>query len=488
MKWQALGCVALLSVTFVGCKKPTNDVSGESPNTPKQSSSIKKTDTPPTTASAAHSTETPPGAAPLCVAKNHKSWGTNINTLTGLTTKKLVDGRVAVGLAIGYRPHVLIVDKNGEGKLVRVPVAKDGILATVPKSDEGMRKLWRVTPSEVKGEKAAAFADFQDIYKNGKRVVVCGPADSKEPWLSFEGMPLIDSDPEKKDTFNPKGTKPDLSKFLIGMRNNIRNEIRDCRSFSNLRSGKTWVISSVLSQFPHPNQTPTYEVSLQVIGQQNRTQPTVLHKREYDPSKSKKISIPTYAVPVSAHLMDGHFVFATRFGGSLLTTMVDENFSKLIGRPRSYLGWPTIGHFTRDKNNVMLSAGFGTAKGKLSLRAMIISHQAQELPAKMTDIVLTEDKTGSEHSPEFLLDRSGQWWLSYTEGERPNAKLYIVPINKSFQTQGHPHRVTGEQEHAEESRLVTLRGGGFLAVYIRKEVGKPTELITETLDCTAPAH
>ena len=131
----------------------------------------------------------PPEGPPACKVGEKKVWGSGANKLTGLSVVDLGEGRHGVGLAMGYEPHVLVVDKSGEGRLVKVSVGKTSHLAKPPKAEEGTRKVMRVTPSKVDGEKVYAFVDYHDEYKDKRRRVACGPADTSDAWNHFDGTP-----------------------------------------------------------------------------------------------------------------------------------------------------------------------------------------------------------------------------------------------------------------------------------------------------------
>lgn len=134
----------------------------------------------------------PIGAPPACKISGQKVWGQGANKVTGLTDVDLPDGRVAIGLALGNEPHVLVIGKGGVGKLTRV-VPKEGTdLAKKIAPADGARSVMRVTPVKVDGTHVEAFVDYHDDYKDKRRHVACGPADGDAAWINFDGVPLLD--------------------------------------------------------------------------------------------------------------------------------------------------------------------------------------------------------------------------------------------------------------------------------------------------------
>ena len=186
------------------------------------------------------------GAPPACRIEKQKSWAVGVNKLTGLTAVELADGRVAIGLAIGLEPKVLVVGKDGTGELVKVAVKAGTKLAMPPKSDEGTRFLMRVTPVKVEDKSAMAFADYRDEYKDKKRRrVACGPADSDDAWISFDDTSLLDRDPQP--TGNERAGA--LQRRKKWARDAGYHELRDCRTFSDIKKDETWVVGSELHAF-----------------------------------------------------------------------------------------------------------------------------------------------------------------------------------------------------------------------------------------------
>src|SRR5690349_20772643 len=171
---------------------------------------------------------------PICQRSNEKVWGAGANKLTGLTTKGF-DGKVAVGFAFGNDPRVLVVDKDGSAKLMKV---KQGAKAKRPEPKEGLRSLMRVSPQAIDGDEARAFIDYRDEFKDKKRHVWCGPADADQKFLEYEGTSWLDMD--------PKPTGEDKKKLFSWKKLGGYVELRDCRTFVSLKTNETWALGSVL--------------------------------------------------------------------------------------------------------------------------------------------------------------------------------------------------------------------------------------------------
>src|SRR5262249_47293701 len=172
---------------------------------------------------------------PVCQRANEKVWGSGANKLTGLTTKGF-DGKVAVGFAFGNDPRILVVDKDGSAKLMKV---KQGGKSKRPDPKEATRQLWRVSPADISGDEAKAFIDYRDDYKKDKRRHVwCGPADADDKFLEYDGVSWLDMD--------PKPTGEDKKKLFSWKKLGGYVEIWDCRAFVASEDNKVWVVGAVL--------------------------------------------------------------------------------------------------------------------------------------------------------------------------------------------------------------------------------------------------
>lgn len=416
--------------------------------------------------------ETPqPAGPPVCSRSGEKAWGSGANKLTGLTTKPVDDGKVAVGYAIGVDPRVLVIDKaTGAAKLHKVKTSEK---AAPPPGKEGYRVLMRVTPAGLEGDTARAFIDYRDEYKDKRRRVACGPADSNEAFLSFEGTSYVDMD--------PKPTGEDKKKLFSWKKEGGYVELRDCRTFSSLKSNEMWALGSVLRGIEKPDGTNEWKMVL-LVDFGPRDEEVVLHEAALkgDPPKLLAFEIPT-----ARRQKDKGFVVATRFGGALMVGVLDPA-KKLKGKFRTYKGFPTMPDISATDDTLMLMTGVGQGKEK-SLKALLISRDTLELPAGYMDVALEPTDSGGDAevsftSPEVTVDKKGQRWLTYVEGAKDKGHIRMVPIDKDLKPAGRAFTVTEGEVFGSEARVVALDDGRLMVTYIRDAAGK-TELVTEQLTC-----
>jgi len=145
------------------------------------------------------------GSAPaeqtaVCQVESRKTWTSSVNRLAGLTSTR-VDGRVLVGLAVGFQPHVLVIEPSGEGKLVRLGVAADSPLAKNLPPAQGDRDLYRVSPALDDAGRVHGYGDYRDKRKSGQRRMACGALGVRDPFMLYDAKPLIDESkaPEAKE-------------------------------------------------------------------------------------------------------------------------------------------------------------------------------------------------------------------------------------------------------------------------------------------------
>jgi hypothetical protein len=397
-------------------------------------------------------------------------WLKGANALTGLTEATLADGRAAVGFAIGNQAHILLVTSGGKGSIVKVPVAKGSRLATVPK--DATRHILRVTPVKVTGEETRAFVDYEDTYRDGRRSVVCGPADASDNWVEFDGTPCAP----------PKGAKPEQIAALFHGEGSekVCNEVRTCRTFTNLDRGETWVLSSDLHGVLQSDNTVAWRSDF-VVETGAKGQKKII---ESSPVKDKTLSDEYYEVPVSHALKNGSYLVAARHRNHLVVGVLGPD-KALVGNLSRYPGFPTLPDMADDgSDGLVLSTSFAKGKGEFGLRALRVHESKPELP-KSLHVVVTDKTTGeapSESDPDFLRDAQGRRWMAHIEGKRGDGKLSLAPLNAEFQAVGRSYGVTEGDEKATAARLVALKDKGILVVFLR-EADKTLELVTEEVHC-----
>jgi hypothetical protein len=411
---------------------------------------------------------TPEAAPPVCSRAREKVWGSGANKLTGLTTKGSKEA-LSIGFAFGTTPRVLVVEKDGDAKLYKV---KTGARSKAPDIKEGTRALMRVTPIAIEGETARAFLDYRDEYKDKRRNVACGPADSDDNFLAFEGTSYLDMD--------PKPTGEDKKK-VFSWKGGGYAELRDCRTFVTKASNEIWALGSVLRGTEKEDGTNEWKMVF-LVDFGKGDEEIVLHETllKGDPPK-----LVTYEIPTSRRVEERGYVVATRFGSSLMVGVLDAS-RKVKGKFKSYKGFPSMPDFGRTDDTYILTTGVGAGKER-SLKALVISKETLELPAGYIDVPLeamdtSADAETSFTAPELTIDKKGQRWLTYIEGPRDKGHLRIVPLDANLKPAGRAFSITEGEVFASEGRLVTLDDGRMMVAYIRDSAGK-VELVTEQLAC-----
>jgi hypothetical protein len=414
-------------------------------------------------------TPTPEAGPPICSRAGEKAWGSGANKLTGLTTKGSKED-LAIGFAFGTTPRVLVIEKTGEAKIYKV---KTDARTKAPDPKEGTRALMRVSPIAIEGETARAFLDFRDEYKDKRRNVVCGPADSGESFLSFEGTSYLDMD--------PKPTGEDKKKLFSWKKGGGYVELRDCRTFVTKASNEIWALGSVLRGTEKEDGTNEWKMVF-LVDFGKGDEEIVLHET---PLKGDPPKLVTYEIPTSRRVEDRGYVVATRLGGSLMVGVLDAS-RKVKGKFKAYKGFPSMPDFGRTDDSYILTTGVGAGKER-SLKALVISKETLELPAGYIDVPLEAMDAGGDAetsftAPELTVDKKGQRWLTYIDGPRDKGHLRIAPLDKNLRPMGRAFSITEGEVFASEGRLVSLDDGRLMVAYIRDSGGK-VELVTEQLSC-----
>jgi hypothetical protein len=396
-------------------------------------------------------------------------WGAGANKLTGLTTKKLGDS-ISIGFALGTEPRVLVMDKKGDAKVMVVTV---GSKAKPPSGKEGYRNLMRVTPRSIDGDKARAFLDYRDDFKDKRRRVSCGPAEGDQDFLSFDGTSWLDLD--------PKPTGADKKKLFSWKKLGGYVELRDCRTFVTTQSDEVWALGSVLRGIEKPDGSNEWKMVL-LVDFGKGDEEIVLHEA---PLKGDPPKLATFEIPTSRRAGDKGYLVATRFGGSLLVGVLDAS-RKLQGRFKSYPGFPTMPDIGSTKEELILTTGIGWGKDK-TLKALVVPRDTLELPERYREIGIkpldtSGDAEASFTTPELTVDGKGQRWLTYVEGPKDKGKLRLAPLGKDLQPVGRAFTVTEDDALGSEGRVVALDDGRLMIAYLR-ELGGKVELVTEQLAC-----
>jgi hypothetical protein len=410
----------------------------------------------------------------LCTKVKEKVWADGVNRLTGLTTKRMKDGRLAIGLAKGYTPHVLSIGDDGEGKLIKVKPKEGTELAKKIAPGEGKRMILRVTPYAVEGDAAKAYVDYRDEYEDKRRFIACGPADGSDAWLSFSGVPLLDRDPPPTDE--------ERAKLVAEGAHGVYHELRECRTFIDIKKDDTYIVGSELLVLDDGDGKVKYSASLVVDAAKGQHERHLLDMPlKGDPPKT----VVEFESPTTHGVKDGSYLLMSRYGGSFKVAFLNAD-KTLQGKWQSYPGYANIAEANRDDEGMtMLVTAVSMGKG-FELRGARIGPK-NELPKELVKIDTGEADAGQATDPMFLRDSKQRRWLSYTQGDRKKgkARLKLLPVDESFKALGPPFTVN-EDAGAAEPRLVAVEDGDILVVYLRDQPTGAAELVGETLRCTYP--
>ena len=476
-------------------------------------------DQPAASASAVASAAAPPPAPSpdaVCKVEAQRVWASGANQRAGMTATALGGDRIAIGVAIGHRPAVLVFDRNGEGRLIYVGAPAGSPIAKGVPAAEGERDLHRVTPTADAAGQVFAYADYRDLYKNKHRRIACEAVASRASLFAYDGKALIDPDakPAPKPSASvaaapppsaapapapapaasgnpfaaigklklkeappkpaPAAARPADAVSGFQAASKLR-EIRDCRSFVDAGGKDVWAIGSELFGEKREGDRIAWKIRFLVMPAHNH-EPIVMHQVDLpDPPGT----LYTLESPVAERLADGSYVVAGRYRGALHAWTLGSGKQRRSG-PRVYRGGsPTLPHFIPDGLDFLLLVSQEVTDDRYELRFGRIDGQKAALPA----ILERPPVEGAASMAEPTVGRIGnQRWLSYHAGKRRQGELVIVPVNAQLAATGRPYTVTRADQTSYESGLFGLEGGKLLVVYLRNS-NSGTEVVSETLTC-----
>ncbi|MEB2313318.1 MAG: hypothetical protein OZ921_03890 [Sorangiineae bacterium] len=464
---------------------------------------------------------------PVCTVSSRTSWGKNANQRTGITSTTLADGRIALGVAFGDAPAMLVFTRDGKGELVRVHVDSALPLGSALGGKDGRRDLQRVTPVLGAGGKLIAYADYRDRWSSGRRRISCGQADAKAQLFEFDGAPLLDGpaaqpaasvasaaqtgvphagEPPAPASLAPRASasapspgKPRPRLRLPGQLKPLgappavsaepgspgsppipsappppKTEIRDCRSFVDEGGKNAWAAASELHGVEEAGGAMKWTMRLLVLGHGGEA-PVAVYSVAL-PAQPKKLE--TFETTVAAERPGGGWALFARHEGGLLGWTLDARHRRQSGPRRWGGGYPSPPRLFLDGGELLAVTALKRAPNDFLPRYLRVG--ASGLAAAYTALALT----GSERdASEPVLARSGdQRWLAYHSGKRREGLLRVVPVNEKLASVGAAFDVTPEGESAYESYLTGLDGGRLLVVYVQG--GSASELVSEVLTCS----
>ncbi|MCC6900298.1 MAG: hypothetical protein IT377_15065 [Polyangiaceae bacterium] len=469
-----------------------------------------------------------PGA--VCSSGERKVLAKWANRRTGITPVQMGD-TLALGVAVGNKPRLVMVDKQGKAEMMNVSVADGSDLASDIPKNEGKRDLQRVTPFKTSDGKMSAYADYRDKYESKRRRIACELAANKQVVLAFDGKPLIDSDKKKDapkdapkeaaapppsgappavaaaapsaggpsrrlrmlsqpglaaapkldapaaDAGKPEAAKVDAPKpeakaGATDEKKKALREIRDCRTFVDA-DGDVWGLGSEL--YGEPQADESVKWSMRLFVQPNAAGGYYMLDSIPLPKDPKELH--TWESPAAAERADGSIALTARYRGTLVSFLLNKDH-KPTGKVKSYRGgWPGMVEFTSDGSNLLLLTSYKVTGDNHEVR---IGRLGDGLPANL-DRPAIEGVDASLSEPSLAIS-GGKRWLMLHAGKRREARLVVMPVDESLKPTGKSYDVASGGSVAD-SRLFPLDGGKVLAVYIQASKDSGDELVSQVLTC-----
>lgn len=458
-------------------------------------------------------------------------WASGVSLGAGLTATELDSGRLAVGVWDSKGPDVVVFDAKGEGQETRARVKKE--LTTELKKEDGKREILRVTPALGSGGEAVAFVDYREV-GDKRRLVSCGPSDSTDDLLKFEGKPLIDESDEggdqaKKDEpakaapapaakpaavktppapgkagapakaaaapaagkpepgkppgppkppaiktspvpAKPAGAKPGAPQ----PKGDAQKELRECRTLVDRGGAHVWAVGSELVGKPAADGTTDWSIVLFTEQERERGRADL----STSPLGKNPTKIPVHEAAEAYDMGGGSFVLLTRFRGSLFAWVLDAS-KHARGPARVYSGYPAEPHVANFGPELAALVVEG-AGGQKAARAARFAPDVTSLPSSLSDLVIPDRAVESPVEAVAMGGAStfaGQRFLTYVADETAK-RLSVVQIDTNLAAAGDPVPL---DVGVHDSALFALGDGRLLVVYIRVDPSGRSELVSKTI-------
>lgn len=437
----------------------------------------------------------------VCEVVERKVWVKGANPRTGLTPRDL-GSSYGIGLAVGNRPHRLVFDDEGQGKLERLPLAAGHELGKGVPLGEGIRHLQRITLTRG----SRAFGDYRDKYEDGRRRIACGALDRDEPYLAFEGRPLLSADDsgkgrDKTPTTEVPSAVPSASASAAPSASATGSasapaptpapsttaaspappptptpagvELRDCRTFSDAAGNDIFAVGSELYR-----EGGEWRMRFVLVPDEASGARIVLDsvKLGADPKR-----LYTLEAPVAERLADGSWVLAGRHRGQLFVWLLDQNKKPKGNRVTFAGGYPSLPRFYNDGSGVHFMLTSQQVKPNIwKLRGLRFGNPAK-LSTDMFDPKPPPMAVESAAEPTVTRVRE-QRWMTFHEGDRRRGIIKVVPVDAEIRAVGEPYQVTTRDIAAYES-VSFGAGDELVVVYISRPNQGATELVSERLSC-----
>lgn len=420
----------------------------------------------------------------VCQVESHTVISPNVNRRTGLTASRLDDGRTLVGIGVGNHPHVVAFDTKGRGDLRPISLAAGSQLAKGV--ENGRRDLQRVTPILRRGGTLAAFADYRDKHDNGRRRIACGPAEKDDPFLVFDGTPVLkklekDEAAKKKPARRrpvirlPGGRRPvpGTGGKVTDDRETLK-EIRDCRTFSDPRGEEVWSAGSEL--VGRPQDDGTYKWNMTFFARRKGGRRALLFGVNLGTRPDK---LHTFEAPAAVQLADGSFALTARYRGALYTWLLTlQKARKALKVYRD--GYPGLPRAVKEGMDHLLLTSQKVSEDRWRVGYLRLTGGKAELPAALENPLVD---VGLTSLAEPTIAKAGeQRWLAVHGGDRRRGALHVAPVDALLASIGKPFQVTPEGTEVYESHVFGLQDERLLAVYITRS-GDRSALVADVLHC-----
>jgi hypothetical protein len=453
----------------------------------------------------------------VCTVGESKVWGKWANKRTGITPRKL-GGKLALGVAFGNRPHVIVFDDQGVGTSIKPKPYAGSPLEAELKDKKSRRDLQRVTPVSIDGN-TTAYADYRDNHADGRRRIACELVTEKKPVLLFDGTPLLKKQKQDAEKGEPPAAAAPRSVAAVAkalgkgrlklpkrvapnadpaagetpdaaappeapsapaaapekpVETEILREVRDCRTFVD-DDDAVWAVGSELHGTTQPAGT---KWTLRTFVAPDAGRGYIMldaHTLPQEPRDPKDLH--TLESAVGVELGGGEHAVFGRYRGSLFGYHLDKNF-RLRGGRKSYRGgYPNLPRFFAQGGDTRMVVAQKVAQDRWEMRYGALT---RALPRSLEPIKVEGPSTS--FAEPSLAKAGDQRWLAYHRGSRRDGRLELVPVNEALVPVGKPYAATPEGEEVAESHVFALGDGKLLLVFLSDQDAVPV-LTSQVLSC-----
>jgi hypothetical protein len=430
----------------------------------------------------------------------------------------------------GRGPTVIVFDSKGDGQESRIRVKKE--LTSELKKEDGKREILRVTPGLGSGNEVVAFIDYREV-GDTRRLVACGPSDSPDEILKFDGKPILDAGdeapakpapppsatkpapppsatkpapppsatkpapppsagaaPRKPPALGgaaakpgasvkpaaPPATPPAPAKPASPAKTEPERELRECRTLVDRGGAHAWAVGSELVGKPAADGTTDYSIVL--FAEQDRGRGRA--ELNTSPLGKTPAKVPVYEAATAYDMGGGNFALAARFRGALFTWVLDAS-KRARGPVRVFSGgYPAQPHFATFQSDIALILVQSGPGGQKSARAARFAADVTSLPSSLSDLVIPERSVEPPVSAAMFGPASplgGSRFVSY-QSDESSKRLSIVQVDGNLAPAGEPLTI---DLGVRESELFALDGGRLVIVYIRVDGSGKSELVSKAI-------